>query len=266
MRAGWLIGCDGAHSLTAPASGGPPTWRRSSAWRRSAGRAGMKLADPTLLAAFRCYRRSTEIMRRGRILIAGGAAHVHSPAGGPGHEHRAAARVQPRLEARARRARPDPRARPDLRDPSPAKRRVRDRGLPAVMALPTAERRWMTRLAQLSHNYRGGPLADSAPSFTAGSIASGDRLPSVTGVDLGGERVCHAGPRVARSAPARASQRPRRPHRAARPSRRPRAVFALPGRIVRSRSSCRRARKRPAGGDAYRDTTVSASARPNRLG
>ena len=98
MRAGWLIGCDGAHSLvrrhlgvpfdgedhapdwlmaevnvdwsyrsdfahvlarprrcrrsrshrdaggcscprfrTAPASGGPPTWRRSSAWRRSAG-------------------------------------------------------------------------------------------------------------------------------------------------------------------------------------------------------------------------------------
>ena len=154
------------------------------------GLAGMKLADPTLLAAFRCYRRSTEIMRRGRILIAGGAAHVHSPAGGQGMntgpQHafnlgwKLAAGVLALTHGLVR----------TFAIPSPAKRRVRDRVLPAMTALPTAERRWMTRLAQLSHNYRGGPLADSAPSFTAGSIASADRLPSVTGVDLGGERVC----------------------------------------------------------------------------
>ncbi|HYB26361.1 MAG TPA: FAD-dependent monooxygenase, partial [Solirubrobacteraceae bacterium] len=48
------------------------------------GPAGLKLTDPTLLAAFRCYRRSTSIMRNGRVLVAGDAAHIHSPAGGQG--------------------------------------------------------------------------------------------------------------------------------------------------------------------------------------
>jgi FAD binding domain len=45
---------------------------------------GMRLTDPTLLAAFRCYLRSTETTRSERVLIAGDAAHVHSPAGGQG--------------------------------------------------------------------------------------------------------------------------------------------------------------------------------------
>ncbi|MGH2887849.1 MAG: FAD-dependent monooxygenase, partial [Solirubrobacteraceae bacterium] len=146
VRAGWMVGCDGVHSLVRRGLGVPfdghdyaqdwlmaevnvdwpyrndfahifartaaplPAFPLSSGrWRlfvpevpnrggerrppdmaeiehlaAARGPAGMKLTDPSLLAAFRCYRRSTRIMRRGRMLVAGDAAHVHSPAGGQG--------------------------------------------------------------------------------------------------------------------------------------------------------------------------------------
>src|SRR5579864_4966876 len=42
------------------------------------------LSDPVWLANFRCQRRSTNVYRRGRVLLAGDAVHVHSPAGGQG--------------------------------------------------------------------------------------------------------------------------------------------------------------------------------------
>jgi 4,5-epoxidase len=42
------------------------------------------LSDPTWLASFRCHRRSASGYRRGRVLLAGDAVHIHSPAGGQG--------------------------------------------------------------------------------------------------------------------------------------------------------------------------------------
>jgi 2-polyprenyl-6-methoxyphenol hydroxylase-like FAD-dependent oxidoreductase len=42
------------------------------------------LSDPTWLASFRCHRRSASARRRGRVLLAGDAVHIHSPAGGQG--------------------------------------------------------------------------------------------------------------------------------------------------------------------------------------
>ncbi len=42
------------------------------------------VADPAWLATFQTQRRSTHIYRRGRILLAGDAVHIHSPAGGQG--------------------------------------------------------------------------------------------------------------------------------------------------------------------------------------
>ncbi|MGO9781501.1 MAG: FAD-dependent monooxygenase [Streptosporangiaceae bacterium] len=42
------------------------------------------VSDPAWLATFQTQRRSTEVYRRGRVLLAGDAVHIHSPAGGQG--------------------------------------------------------------------------------------------------------------------------------------------------------------------------------------
>ncbi len=42
------------------------------------------VSDPSWLATFRCQRRSTGVYRRGRVMLAGDAVHIHSPAGGQG--------------------------------------------------------------------------------------------------------------------------------------------------------------------------------------
>jgi 2-polyprenyl-6-methoxyphenol hydroxylase-like FAD-dependent oxidoreductase len=43
-----------------------------------------RLSDPTWLSSFRVHRRSTDTYRQGRVMLAGDAVHVHSPAGGQG--------------------------------------------------------------------------------------------------------------------------------------------------------------------------------------
>jgi len=174
---------------------------------------GMRLRDPTLLAAFRCYLRSTATMRSGRVLIAGDAAHVHSPAGGQGlntglHD---AFNLGWKLALVAHGEAP-----PALLDsyqaervpiatsvlaltdglvrtfsmPSRGKRFLRDQVLPIVIARPAAQRRYAKRLSQLSHTYRGGPLAAPARRPARGGIAPGDRLPAVSGLERDGRPVC----------------------------------------------------------------------------
>ena len=174
---------------------------------------GMRPTDPTLLAAFRCYLRSTKTMRSGRVLIAGDAAHVHSPAGGQGlntglHD---AFNLGWKLALVAQGQAP-----PTLLDtyqaervpiatsvlaltdglvktfsmPSPRKRFLRDQVLPIVMATPAAQRRYTRRLSQLSHTYRGGPLAVRARRTARASVAPGDRVPTVSGLRRDGQPVC----------------------------------------------------------------------------
>ncbi len=174
---------------------------------------GIRVTDPTLLATFRCYLRSTKTMRSGRVLIAGDAAHVHSPAGGQGlntglHD---AFNLGWKLALVA-----EGQAPPALIDtyqaervpiatsvlalthglvrtftmPSPRKRFLRDQLLPIALATPAAQRRYTNRLSQLAHNYRGGPLTDPAARTARGVLAPGDRLPAVTGLQLDGEPVC----------------------------------------------------------------------------
>lgn len=179
------------------------------------GPAGFKLTDPSLLAAFRCYRRSTDMMRNGRVLVAGDAAHIHSPAGGQGmntglHDAFnlgwklalvAAGQCSPRLLDTYQ----------DERLPiaasvlafthslvriftisSPAKRWLRDRILPIAAAIPGAERHYTRRLAQISHTYRSGPLTPptAAMRLRRAPIAPGDRLPSVPGLCRNGTPIC----------------------------------------------------------------------------
>jgi len=48
------------------------------------GKPGIKVKDPIWLAAFRINERKVKQYSRGRIFLAGDAAHIHSPAGGQG--------------------------------------------------------------------------------------------------------------------------------------------------------------------------------------
>jgi 2-polyprenyl-6-methoxyphenol hydroxylase-like FAD-dependent oxidoreductase len=175
------------------------------------GPTGMKLSDPSLLATFRCHLRSSKVMRQGRVLIAGDAAHVHSPAGGQGMNtglHDAfnlGWKLALVAGGRAPVALLD--TYPQERGPiaadvmavthrlvrtfttsSPSRRWLRDRLLPAVGTSP-AERRFATRVSQVAHNYRGGPLTSTAPRPQRGSIMPGDRLPGVQGLRLGDGEV-----------------------------------------------------------------------------
>jgi 2-polyprenyl-6-methoxyphenol hydroxylase-like FAD-dependent oxidoreductase len=264
ITAGWVVGCDGAHSIVRRSLGVPfagddyaQDWlmaemrvgwplRRdhfhvfaytaaplpmfplpSGRWRifipqvpgRAAereapgveeverlvaerGPAGMSLSDPSLLATFRTCRRSTRRLRSGRVLVAGDAAHIHSPAGGQGMNiglqdafnlgWKLALVAQGQAPAAlldSYAAERVPIAHGVLafshglvrtfQVSSPRRRWVRDRALPAVMAVPAVQRRYLQRISQLSHNYRNGPLA---PPNAGRGLAPGDRLPVVCGL------------------------------------------------------------------------------------
>ncbi len=65
-------------------AGAPPTLAEIQALVDERGPGVMRVHDPETLATFRCQVRSTSVYRRGRILLAGDAVHIHSPAGGQG--------------------------------------------------------------------------------------------------------------------------------------------------------------------------------------
>jgi 2-polyprenyl-6-methoxyphenol hydroxylase-like FAD-dependent oxidoreductase len=147
VQADWLLGCDGAHSVTRHAlglsfegstqdsdwyladihvTGLEPTDRLHIFWHRDGilaffpitpgrwrviadlgpatgsghhpdptleeiqamiahrGTPGIRVKDPVWLAAFRINERKVKDYSRGRVFLAGDAAHIHSPAGGQG--------------------------------------------------------------------------------------------------------------------------------------------------------------------------------------
>jgi hypothetical protein len=61
-----------------------PTLDEIQAMVAHRGNPGIKLKDPVWLAAFRINERKVKDYCRGRVFLAGDAAHIHSPAGGQG--------------------------------------------------------------------------------------------------------------------------------------------------------------------------------------
>jgi 2-polyprenyl-6-methoxyphenol hydroxylase-like FAD-dependent oxidoreductase len=61
-----------------------PTLDEIQAMVAHRGNPGIKLKDPVWLAAFRINERKVKDYGRGRVFLAGDAAHIHSPAGGQG--------------------------------------------------------------------------------------------------------------------------------------------------------------------------------------
>ncbi|OYX14357.1 MAG: hypothetical protein B7Z15_04230 [Rhizobiales bacterium 32-66-8] len=67
-----------------PASDAPPTVEEIQGHLDACGPPGIIAHDPTWLSAFRVNERLVARYRSGRALLAGDAAHIHSPAGGQG--------------------------------------------------------------------------------------------------------------------------------------------------------------------------------------
>jgi 2-polyprenyl-6-methoxyphenol hydroxylase-like FAD-dependent oxidoreductase len=62
----------------------PPTLEEMQEHLQERGPAGLTLANPEWLSSFRVSERMVDRFRHGRVLLAGDAAHIHSPAGGQG--------------------------------------------------------------------------------------------------------------------------------------------------------------------------------------
>jgi 2-polyprenyl-6-methoxyphenol hydroxylase-like FAD-dependent oxidoreductase len=158
------------------------------------------VSDPTWLANFRCHRRSASAYRRGRVLLAGDAVHIHSPAGGQGMNtgimdaHNLGWKLALVVAGRAPDALLDsygterlPVARDVLKLTDtlvrygtishPVKRRVRDLVVPALGRTPVIQRRAVSKLSHVYVTYPPGLLVRSDGG--RGRPRPGQRMPDV---------------------------------------------------------------------------------------
>lgn len=173
--------------------------------------AGIKaeLGAPTWLSEFRISRRMVDRMRSGRVLVAGDAAHVHSPMGGQG----IATGIQDAMNlawklARVIRGAPEglldsygaerlPRIRSVLEEtdrnaqiflaPNIALRLLRDFLVLPLMRTSLIQRGMFNRLSQIHVSYRGSPLAvhDDGDAWwrRRTRLKAGDRAPDLSFLD-----------------------------------------------------------------------------------
>jgi hypothetical protein len=156
------------------------------------------VSDPGWLSCFRCQLRSVADYRRGRVLLAGDAAHIHSPAGGQGMNtgmmdaNNLAWKLAlvtdgapDLLDSYGQERLPVARNVLGLTDRmihwatmrNPVKRAVRDTLLPAVTALPMVQNLAARRLSQVSVAYPTSPLIP--PDHVRRGLKPGDRVPDV---------------------------------------------------------------------------------------
>jgi 4,5-epoxidase len=162
---------------------------------------GAHIGDAEWTSTFRIQRRLADTYRRGRILLAGDAAHIHSPLGGQGMntglgdaenlawkltlvaDGRAADALLDTYQAERR-----PIAEEVLSNTTfatklllggtPLSRLVRDRLAARLMNLPLVQNRIVHKASQLGINYRGGPLAPKVRGLAGPH--PGDRVPDLT--------------------------------------------------------------------------------------
>ena len=165
------------------------------------------VSDPRWLANFRCHRRSASAYRRGRVLLAGDAVHIHTPAGGQGlntgmlDAHNlgwklalvASGRTSDALlDTYGTERRPVAEKVLELTHvlirygtmSHPVKRRVRDIVVPALGRAPVIQRRAARRISQIYVCYPPGPAARQDSGRGAPRV--GQRMPDIQ-VSLGGQ-------------------------------------------------------------------------------
>jgi 2-polyprenyl-6-methoxyphenol hydroxylase-like FAD-dependent oxidoreductase len=160
----------------------------------------ISITDPSWLACFRCQLRSTDTYRSGRVLLAGDAAHIHSPAGGQGMNtgmmdvHNLAWKLALVADGRAPHSLLDSYGHERIPVASsvlgftdkivrlstmrnPVKRAVRDTLLPTVTRLPAVQSRAARRLSQVSVAYPSSPLIQT--DRVQRGLAPGHRVPDI---------------------------------------------------------------------------------------
>ncbi|MGC4006730.1 MAG: FAD-dependent monooxygenase [Pirellulales bacterium] len=186
----------------AAGTGAPPspTLAQAQAMVDARGPAGLTLSQPIWLAGFRINERKVTDYRQGRVMLAGDAAHIHSPAGGQGMNtgmqdafnlawklgliQRGQGRVEPLLESysRERSAVGDQVLTAAARLTTVATLRnplaqfVRNHVAGLVTSFGFVQDKIRNGLCELSINYRGGPLTHD-DALRHGELRAGDRLP-----------------------------------------------------------------------------------------
>ena len=151
----------------------------------------------------RFIRRLVDRYRVGRVFVAGDAAHVHSPTGGPGNCDRNPGRNESGLKigSRAVRGAPEnlldtyeeerrPKAAEVLKEtdrttrlllaPDPITKLVRDLIVLPIIRSEFVQRKLFARLAQLDVNYRGNTLSRHFNSLSINTVLkAGDRAPDI---------------------------------------------------------------------------------------
>lgn len=191
-----------------------------------------RLSEPRWTSGYRLHRRGVPRYREGRVLLAGDAAHIHSPAGGQGMNtgiqdvYNLAWKLALVLQGRAPEslvdtygAEREPVGRKLLEGTDrifgfaaargPVARLVRKRLIPLlapVLSRPRVQRRFVRFISQLYLHYRRSPLsteaiqgADGPSAPLAAGPAPGERVPEVPVQAEGLSRLHQAlsGPRFA---------------------------------------------------------------------
>jgi 2-polyprenyl-6-methoxyphenol hydroxylase-like FAD-dependent oxidoreductase len=181
-------------------SGQPPTLEEIQQLTDQRSPRPVTVSDPTWLANFRCHRRSASAYRRGRVLLAGDAVHIHTPAGGQGlntgmmDAHNLGWKLALVASGRAPDTLLDSYAaeRRPVADEvlklthalvrygtlsHPVKRKVRDVVVPAAGRTAVIQRRAARRLSQVYVTYPPGPLA--RPDRDRSGPRPGQRMPDI---------------------------------------------------------------------------------------
>jgi 2-polyprenyl-6-methoxyphenol hydroxylase-like FAD-dependent oxidoreductase len=180
--------------------GRPPTFAEIQELVAERAPRPIQISDPEWLSSFRCHLRSATSYRRGRVLLAGDAAHIHSPAGGQGMNtgmmdaHNLAWKLALVADGRGPEALLDTYSQERVPVASGvleftdkivalltmrnrAKRAVRDTFMPVVTRMPVIQRRTARKLSQLSVAYPQSQLTQ--PDGHGRGPKPGERFPDL---------------------------------------------------------------------------------------